>query len=152
MEGREREEPVLDAVLREDCDGPLGAQPAIQQTLCDSLDSGERLGVRHCAPRAGRVPAGEEHALRRHARPVDEALRDGARIRPERDARAKQHGAVGPDARLDVDRPEGGLPEGGRRHSSPTFLACLVRNSRSRCLASGASCEMAAMSDSKRRP
>ncbi len=126
VQGGEGEEPVFEAVLRKDGDRPLGTEPPIEQALRDPLDPGERLTVGQRAPAPAFVAAGEERAIRSHRGPVNQALRENARIRPEFEPGAEEHRAVGAGDLLDVHRPERRRAVGGPVHSSPTIAPTMA--------------------------
>ena len=75
MHAAQRHDAVVDAVLGQDQERPLGREPAVEQRLGDGADLRARLfeGERAPAPALGRAGAlGEEDPLRRFARPAFE--------------------------------------------------------------------------------
>ena len=75
MHAGKRDDAVVDAVLGQDQDRPLGREPSIEERLGDGADLRVRLceGERAPAPAGRRSGAlGEEDAVRRFARPAFE--------------------------------------------------------------------------------
>ena len=141
---------VLEAVLREDGDGALRRQLALDQRLRDAEDAVARFPVGERAPLAVAAAPGEKGSVGRVLCPVQQLLGEPLRIRRQRHARAQDHGAVGAYFAIDVDVPHG---DRAVRSTHPfTLSARFSRKSRSRCFASGALCAMAAVSASIMRP
>src|SRR5205085_10414103 len=88
MHCAQREERVLDAVVREDRDRPFGVEAAFEERLADAPRRAVRLAIRDLAPRLA-LAFREEVALRRLVRPPREPLGDAARVGRELLRRAK---------------------------------------------------------------
>jgi hypothetical protein len=101
MKRAERQQRMVDAVLRQDDDRALGRETARDEGAADGARRPPGLAVADAPPRAGGVALGEEDPLRRPARPVLEPLAEPARIGSERLPRAQDQPPI--RAPLDLD-------------------------------------------------
>jgi len=106
MQRAERQQRVVDAVLRQDDDRPLGREAAREKGAADGARRLPRLPVTDPSPAVApalgeKDPLGEKDALGRRARPVPEPFAEPARIRFQLLARPQDAAAIG--ALLDGD-------------------------------------------------
>ena len=111
----EREQRVVDAVVREDRDRPLGPEAAVEQRLADAARRRERFAVGDPPPAvAGAL--GEERAVGRARRPVHEPLADRARGGA---SGCGERSTIEPSARRSTSTPAGAKRGCGRMGSPP---------------------------------
>jgi hypothetical protein len=80
---------VLDAVLREDQQWPLGPEAAVEESLADGAGGAMGLAIGEAAPGAAAVALRQEGALGRAVRPARQPLAEAARRRVQRHRRAQ---------------------------------------------------------------
>jgi hypothetical protein len=96
VQGREHEQCVLDAVVRQDHERPTVRNPAIVQRLPEPPDGVVRLCVREARDRVVRGPPREQMAMWRGRGPVHQAIRRAPRVRFELLARPQEQRSVLP--------------------------------------------------------
>ena len=144
----QRQQPVLDAVARQDHDRAIARELTSDEALREPADLCERLGKRDGAPAGDRVrglarrrrrPLRQEHPIGRHGRPVLEPIGDAHGVGPERRRRLHVDDAVAasPDCRRRCRRCEpaargvpGALPVISRTGATVAAAARLASNAR----------------------
>jgi len=95
VHGRERQQRVVDGVVRQDDDGLPRGQLHVEQALRDGADLRAHLAPREAAPVAARIALGQRKRLGRFTRPAFHPLADAAGIGAQRLGRAQHGTAIG---------------------------------------------------------
>jgi hypothetical protein len=110
MRAGQRQQLVLEVVLRQDHHRPLSRQAAVQQGLADGAHVLQGLPVAQRVPgadrRATRGTTPEEHPVGRGRRPLRQPIGVAPRVRLQRLLQAHADAAVGVSLDLAVDSPE----------------------------------------------
>jgi hypothetical protein len=77
------QEQMLEVILRENCDRPIGGKAAVQQGLPDTSRCGDNLRVRQSPPFATRISLGRANPVGSYSGPMDDAIGENFRIRTE---------------------------------------------------------------------